>query len=108
MTVVVTPAQPARVTVNQGPANNVVVQAPAARQVVQVIAKGPKGDSAGFSFTQAVPATTWTINHNLGFHPAVSLYSAGGVQMMGSVLNLSLNVLEVSFEVAVAGTARLA
>lgn len=108
MTIVVTPVAPAQVTVQEGSPLSVVVRAPATRQVVRVMDKGPKGDSAGYTHNQGTPAATWTIAHNLGFYPSVSLYSAGGVTMFGTVVNLSLNVLQVSFEVPVAGTARLA
>ncbi|MFV4649319.1 hypothetical protein ACNJUT_22250, partial [Mycobacterium tuberculosis] len=47
---------------------------PAASQSAVLIAPGAQGpqgppgaSGAGFTFTQAAPATTWTVNHNLGF-----------------------------------------
>ena len=73
--------------------------------------KGDKGDpgpsGAGFDYTQASPADTWTIAHNLGYRPSVSTFTPGGLEMMGSAQHLSNDVLQITFTQAVAGTARL-
>ncbi|MGL5936368.1 MAG: hypothetical protein ACRCZI_12205 [Cetobacterium sp.] len=69
---------------------------------------GAGGGSAGFDFTQASPATTWTINHNLGFRPAVELASVGGLLIFGQIQHTSVNQVLVTFNTAQAGTARLA
>lgn len=71
-------------------------------------APGPRGPiNKGFNFVQSVAATVWTIAHNLDYKPAVTTLSVGGMEMVGDVLHLSNNVLTVSFNIAVAGTARL-
>lgn len=69
---------------------------------------GPPGASgAGYVHTQAVAASTWTINHNLGFYPSVALYDASGFEMVADVFNVSTNIVQVAFAAAYAGSARL-
>ena len=51
------------VTVTQG--NTTVVT------VATAGPQGPGGGGAAYVHTQSTPATTWTINHNLGFRPTV-------------------------------------
>lgn len=71
--------------------------------------RGPSGLSgaAGLNFTQTLAATTWTISHNLGYIPAVMSFSVGGVEMVGTVINIDSNNLQIQFNEAVAGSARL-
>jgi len=75
------------------------------------IPKGDKGDpgesASSYDFTQASPSDTWTIAHNFGFRPSVSIASVGGVEMDGTVTHLSTDVLQISFNIPVAGSARL-
>lgn len=70
-------------------------------------ATGPKGDkgddgiqpvTVNFSFQ-----TTWTHAHNLGRKPTVSVYSAGGLQVIAQVLHLSNDVVEISFDEPMSG-----
>lgn len=69
---------------------------------------GPPGAGANpYTHTQAVPATSWTINHNLGYRPVVELFSAGGVEMIAEVVHTTVNQVVVSFLSATAGSARL-
>lgn len=60
-----------------------------------------------YNYVQTLPSTTWTIAHNLGRKPIVMTYTVGGTSLLGTVTNLSNNVLEISFSAVVAGTARL-
>lgn len=69
--------------------------------------KGDKGDVAGFAFTQTSPAVMWIIPHNLGVRPTVSIYSVGGIEMLGTVQHLSENTLQIGFAAPTAGFARL-
>jgi len=64
------------------------------------------GSVAGFLFEQDDPSTTWTIAHNLGYKPVVSLYSVGSVEFEGQITHLSDNVLVVNLVSAMAGFAR--
>lgn len=77
--------------------------------VVEIGIPGPPGPGAAFyDFTQASPAMTWTINHNLGYRPQVELRTVGGQVMLAEITHVSVNQVQVSFVVAIAGTARLA
>lgn len=69
---------------------------------------GPAGASgAGFNHTQSTVSDTWTINHNLGYKPAVQTYTVGGVEVEGDVVHINTNQTMVYFTVAIAGFARL-
>lgn len=73
--------------------------------------EGPKGDpgsvQGSYNFVQASPASTWTINHNLGYRPSCTLYTVGSVEMFGQVVHTTINQCVVSFTTAIAGTAHL-
>lgn len=60
----------------------------------------------GYTHTQASPASTWTINHNLGRRPLVSLFTTGGVEFEADVVHTSPNQCIASLAGAHAGTAR--
>ena len=60
-----------------------------------------------YNYIQSTASTTWTIAHNLGRKPVVNTYTVGGTSLIGTVTNLSNNVLEISFSASVAGTAQL-
>lgn len=88
------------------------VEVPAvARAEVAVVglgARGPAGTSGagGYTHTQSAASATWTINHNLGRKPAVTLLTTGGVEFEGQVTHTSDNQAVVSLAAAIAGTAR--
>ncbi|AMV20401.1 hypothetical protein [Planctomyces sp. SH-PL14] len=73
--------------------------------------RGPRGrDGINIvprTHTQTPAAEVWTINHNLGYWPDVTIYRVGGGIMGGTVHNVSLNTLTITFNTAVAGSARL-
>ena len=101
-----------RVVVAADP-RQVVARQPQQRVGVAVAAgpQGPQGEpglsGAGFTYTQASPATTWIINHNLGFRPSVELLSIGGAEIEGDIVHSSVNQCIATFLVPVAGSARL-
>jgi hypothetical protein len=71
----------------------------------------PDGDSvegvaSGVEFQFPSASTTWIINHNLGYHPAVQLRSVGNVVIGGDVSHPSINQARVDFAGAIAGSAR--
>lgn len=81
---------------------------------------GPKGDTgdqgpqglpglAGASYThaQAVPDTTWTINHNLGRFPSVTIVDSAGSVVTGTVEYVSNNTIVLYFSAAFGGSAYL-
>lgn len=80
--------------------------------VLEIYTPGPQGPgggagSGGINWLQNDASDTWTIAHNLGYRPNVDIYTVGGLSMWGTVLHLSANTLQISFNDAVAGTARL-
>jgi hypothetical protein len=101
ITIVVSPG-PAPISVT-APTN----PTPPSITVATVGVQGPAGDGAGFNFTQAVAAQTWTINHNLGYTPSVTVFDTGGHEVEADVVNTSVNQTLVYFDVATAGSARL-
>lgn len=60
---------------------------------------GPPGPAGGtYRHVQSVPASTWTINHNLGFRPGgVYVQDSGGDQQVGRVTHLSADTLQIEF-----------
>ncbi len=84
--------------------------APAAEVVV--VSTGPPGPAGGggaaaYVHTQAVASASWSIPHNLGYYPTVSVFTVGGVEVEAAPIHTSVNVTVVSFAVPMAGTARL-
>lgn len=64
------------------------------------------GAAAGSSYSQTfTSALTWTVNHNLGFKPAITVLSVGGVVVWADVLHLSNNQALVTFDQPTAGQA---
>ena len=57
--------------------------------------------------TQATPATTWTINHNLGRYPSVELFNSGMQEIDAEIAHPSTNQTVVTLIPAIAGLARL-
>lgn len=70
--------------------------------------RGPKGETnKGFDYQQPIASPSWVIAHNLGFKPDVTTLSIGGLAILGSVVHLSDNVVQINFNSPVAGTAHL-
>lgn len=71
--------------------------------------KGDKGDTAAASYIheQSTPATTWYINHNLDFFPAVTVVDSGGNDVVGSISYTNRDNLVITFGVPFGGKAFL-
>lgn len=65
------------------------------------------GGASAYVHDQASGSDAWNINHNLGYRPAVTVYSVGGAEIEAEVLHLSANQVRVYFINATAGVARL-
>ena len=65
------------------------------------------GGGAAYVHTQASPAATWTINHNLGFRPSVELLDSGSQEIDGAISHPSVNQTVITLNPATAGLARL-
>jgi hypothetical protein len=63
----------------------------------------PVGGS--FVHNQSVSASTWTISHNLGFFPSVSVVDNGGNMVIGDVSYITENQVSISFSASFGGKA---
>ncbi len=72
-----------------------------------IIIPTPAPDPPATVFTQVVPATVWTINHNLSTFPSVSLTDPLGNQILAQVQYVNSNQVVVTFSQPVAGVAYL-
>jgi hypothetical protein len=75
---------------------------------------GPKGDtgSAGpgstyYNHAQTAASTTWTINHNLGRIPSITVIDTAGSEIEGDYAYPSVNTVVLTFSAATGGTAYL-
>ena len=59
------------------------------------------------TFSQASPAATWVVVHNLGFRPRVAVDNLAGQAIMGDVIATGINSIEIRFGAPVAGVAYL-
>lgn len=66
---------------------------------------GGGGTSDNFSFTQSTPASVWTITHNLGRFPSVTVSDSTGRVVEGDINYVSVNQLTVTFIAAFSGSA---
>ena len=93
-----------------GPGLNqsVTVNRPQALSAVYVGTQGPAGAaSGGIEYPFLTPATQWTINHNLGYRPSVTLRGISQAQIGGDVDQPNVNQAIVTFASATAGYARV-
>jgi len=73
--------------------------------IAHVVTPPSGSELSPFVFTQVGALISWTINHNLGRNPvAVRVLSPGGIEVIASVLNVSVNQVVVSFASAQAGS----
>jgi hypothetical protein len=95
------------VTASRAPVR-VVTRAPA----VAVVASGPQGPAGppgaalDYEHVQSAASAEWIVNHNLGVEPAVSVLSAGGVEVLAQIVHVSVNQFRVYFASPQAGRAR--
>lgn len=73
----------------------------------ELAARNPSGSGAAYTHLQSAPSALWTINHNLGMRPAVSIVDSSGSEVEADVAHQSTNQLVIRFAIPVAGLARL-
>jgi hypothetical protein len=66
---------------------------------------GGAGGSGPFRFIQGVPASTWTVPHNLGYRPVVQVFDGAGSQQIGDIHHTDANNLILTFSNAFSGEA---
>jgi hypothetical protein len=57
--------------------------------------------------TQTLASATWTVIHNLGKHPSVSIVDSAEEEVIGEVQHTDANVLTIRFSAAFSGKAYL-
>jgi hypothetical protein len=92
----------------QGPAGPPGPQGPTGPQGPQ----GPPGSGSGsgdlnYTHNQIVSSSTWSITHNLGKNPSVTIIDTGGNNVIGEISYNSLNALTLTFTAAFSGIAYL-
>jgi hypothetical protein len=55
---------------------------------------------------QTTASALWTINHNFGYRPSVTLLTSGGAEMDASIIHASDNQVLVTFTTPQTGSAR--
>lgn len=72
--------------------------------------QGPQGDPSGpvsYTHTQYSAASTWSITHNLGYKPNVTVSDSAGTIIEGEIAYPTSSTIVLSFSSAFAGTAYL-
>ncbi len=66
------------------------------------------GGVQSYTHTQAMPASTWTIPHNLGFIPAgVVVFDTQDTQIIGDVVSVTTTTIVLEFTSGFAGVAHV-
>lgn len=86
-----------QVTPQQGPVVN----------VNEITVGGINTPLVAYHHTQGTSSATWTINHNLGWYPNVTIQDSGGSIVEGEITYTSVNSLTVTFTGAFSGNAYL-
>lgn len=66
---------------------------------------GTGGSDVSYVHDQLTPATTWTVAHNLGQWPSVTVVDSGGNLVWGDIDYVNDNTVTVSFSVSFGGRA---
>lgn len=69
--------------------------------------QGPPGGGAGatYTHTQGNPAAVWTIAHNLGRHPSITVVDNLGGQLYPDVRYLDADIAQITHSVPLTGRA---
>lgn len=59
--------------------------------------KGADGNGATFTWNQSIPATVWTIPHNLNKYPPVSVVDTLGNRVEADVQYIDNNTVQITF-----------
>jgi hypothetical protein len=88
----------------------IVIQ-PEVTRTIEMGFQGPAGPPGTGDKTyvhdQQVPASSWTVNHNLNKHPSVDVVDSADSEVQGNVQHITVNQLTISFNAAFAGKAYL-
>lgn len=114
------PVLPTAIQVIDAPSPPLVVEVevPSAIQVIEaqleplelhLIVPGKQGVSGAPAYVhnQGSASTQWTINHNLGYRPAVTVFNAGSQEITAEVAHPTVNQCIVYVNPSLSGFARL-
>ena len=76
-------------------------------ETVGFAVESKQGGDKNFTFIQSTSAAVWTITHNLGKRPSISVVDSAGTNVVGAVNHTSNNELTITFSSAFKGTAYL-
>lgn len=91
----------------QGGPTQVKVGTPGIQGKPGVEGEAGAGGDLSFTHPQSVASQSWSIEHNLGKHPSVTVVDSAGRVGYGTVQHIDANHLVVSFSAPFAGTAYL-
>lgn len=74
-------------------------------EVDTLVATGGAGNYLRFEQTSAL--SSWLINHNFGRNASVAVFTTGGVQILAEIVQLSVNQVEIRFDLPQSGYAVL-
>lgn len=60
-----------------------------------------------FLYEQEIPSAVWTIQHDLGKYPSITLLDADGVIMFGDIKYVDMEIVEITFATEITGKALL-
>ena len=94
----------------------VEVLSPESPMVVEVITAGPQGPTgpagggggggtAAYVHTQDSAATSWTVHHNLGYYPNVTVVDTSKNEIEGDKLYIDMNTVQLNFDALIGGQA---
>jgi hypothetical protein len=93
----------------QGPQGPQGVEGPQGAEGPQGI-QGVQGEPSGpvaYTHTQYSSSASWTVSHNLGYNPNVTVSDSAGTIIEGEIAYPSSNTIVLNFSSAFAGTAYL-
>lgn len=92
-------------TISQPASLQLTINPPAQTTTVLQVGQGPAGPrgetgalSGVYEHHQTNALDSWTVNHNLGYRPNVTILSVGGVAMLAEVQHLNTNQIMVYFD----------
>lgn len=66
---------------------------------------GPTGPVVAYTHNQNIAASVWTINHNLGMFPQISIIDSAGNNVVGDTVWVNSSTMTVTFSSAFSGKA---
>lgn len=97
------------IEVVEGAGPNVTIEVVEQSVVISEAVVGLQGTSGDkhFQHVQSTPSATWSITHNLGKRPSVTVVDSGGNEWISAVEHVSDNVLVIRFTSPFSGNAYL-